>query len=342
MKKLLFIISFVAITLSRAIGYEGDFDDVVSRLSAMRGMIDASFIEDRIIWLSDNKIDRNLLRMAAWKVFNDSTQLRQKVNATDSELYCGETGQSIMLNILASCAVPSDWTIFESMYLNHSEDKNVRFNAFFAHLFSTNADNVESVIMRLSNHEVFPISLRQYLYSSGICLVYQWSVPDKRKAIAAAFKNVIKYEGDDKWMFLICDDMLKFLYEDYARSEYRRDFIGQFLKTPFNENESKRLKPYFEQAIAECTNPKVKVKPSLEKDYLYPPYISYEETILAGKGIPEIKKMVDEFRNGGDVLQETEKTKQTLSAWTISTTTAFVIVVVVGVIAVWRKIRKRE
>ena len=201
-----------------------------------------------------------------------------------------------------------DYAKFKLLYIDTAQSDDMRFQAFFAHLFSVGADGVEQVVGQLSEHSVFPYSLRKSLFQ-GICLVYQWSVPDKRKAIAAAFKNVVKYEGGDKWMFLNCDDMLKFFYGDYARSEFRRDFIRQFLKTPFNENESRRLKPYFEQAIAECTNPKVNIKPSLEKDYHYPPYVSYEETILAGKGIPEIKKMVDEFRNGGGEPQATEKTQ---------------------------------
>ncbi|MBQ9432482.1 MAG: hypothetical protein IJU44_13125 [Kiritimatiellae bacterium] len=328
-----------------AIAEEQTFESVFSHLDGFRGLIDdGESLEESIIWLYENKVDRDLLRKAAWAIFDDSTRLVQDKNSDYTACYMGKTGQTIALDYLSLCADVSDQSRFKSLYTDITERDNVRIYAFFAHLFSVGADGVEQVIDCLSNHELFNNHIRRPFYQV-ICQVYQWSLPNKRKAIVDAFKMVVWYEGDDKWMFLTCDDILKFFLKDYVRSQFRYNLIDQFLSTPFSDLESKHLKKYFCQAIDECTNPKVEITPSRKNDYHHSPYISYEETILGGKGIPEIKRMAIEnllFRKGIEYdVPEPEKPQADLR-WLRRVAAAVFVAVVVGVIVTVANQRRKK
>ncbi|MBQ9430653.1 MAG: hypothetical protein IJU44_03790 [Kiritimatiellae bacterium] len=308
MTKLFFLtITYLSVTIG-IVDAECSFESLVSHISSGIGTIDdTESFEGHIVWLSENQIDRAMLRKAAWQIFEESTKLINNPNTTDYLRYAGETGQSIAIDYLALCSDETDCKKLEKIYRNNKCNDNSRIDAFFAHLFSVGEDDAEQVVDQLSDYEVFPRQLRLAFYNSGVRLAYEWATPQKKAAIASAFKRVIAGENDYR-MFITCDSLMKSFFKDYAKSRFRLEFIQQF--DPPADNEA--LRQALNRAIAECTNPKVKVEPPVITIHNYPPYISYEETVLAGKGIPEIKKIADmfvQFEKGAvGATQTTEKT----------------------------------
>jgi len=230
-------------------------------------------------WLQLMKIDRKELHRALMQVYGDMCVLAASDDANIEKTHTAVIGKRRLLMFWGFCVDDNDAEILTKIYSNPAEDLRVRVNAVFAHLLSADINKIKLIVGNIPDISRGNVHSRHLMYLD-VQEVSLWTTIEKRAAIVDALKEVCVHE-DSKFMFGVLDDIFKCLDNSYAKSQFRRDFIKQFLGTPFSEKEiSAKIKDEFDEARNECFNEDAEVKPLRYVPRTYGPFISYEESIL--------------------------------------------------------------
>ena len=230
-------------------------------------------------WLQLMKLDRNKLHRALMQVYGDMCALAASADANVEKSHTAVIGKRRLLLFLGFCVDDNDAEMLTKIYSNPAEDLRVRVNAVFARLLSADTNKIKLIVGNIPDISRGNVHSRHLMYLD-VQEVSLWTTMEKRVAIVDALKEVCVHE-DSKFMFGVLDDIFKCLDNSYAKSQFRRDFIKQFLVTPFSEKEiSAKIKDEFDEAMNECFNEDAEVKPLRYVPRTYGPFISYDESIL--------------------------------------------------------------
>ena len=190
------------------------------------------------------------------------------------------------LRVLAVCADSKDRRLFRKCYMNPVNLEYLRASAFFAHLVSVPDDDIPFVIKTVSNPALFSWEDRAWMYKE-IGAAYSFAPPDRRSLYAAPFRDVA-WKESHIYNFIKCDNLMKAFDPEYAKSEERIRLIDHFRTSPQQEGVNREgWLPTLDKALDECTNQTVKVEaPWFVFLDAYPPFVSYEESILGEKPNP--------------------------------------------------------
>ncbi len=188
-----------------------------------------------------------------------------------------------LLELLATCADRYDRALFKTMYRDADIPKELRYWAYFAHLFSATETELPDIIRTVTSQPDFSQDDRRRMYQM-IDFAYSFASPVRRAVFKENFLSAVRQEKSAA-NFFDCDCLLKVFDSDYARSDARKQTIAYFRTLIDPQDKYKdAYASYLDVALNECTNLAVAVKKPYSVSY--PPFVSYEESILGEKPNP--------------------------------------------------------
>ena len=234
----------------------------------------------KIDFLKRQHVPRRILHRAVLRVWRDM----QKETPVDMErVHIARKNE--LLELLAVCAGEKDKAMFQDIYMDRENPAELRYEAYFAHLFSASDHELPLILSVITNRVCFLPKDRGRMYKA-LGMAYSFSSEERRKGFAEPFRRVA-WSEDDIWYYPECDNLMKAFDPDYARSLDRIKLIEHFLSQfHVGSDHPDRLLP-LSKALDECTNQTVKVEaPWFVFLDAYSPFVSYEESILGEKPNP--------------------------------------------------------
>ena len=230
---------------------------------------------------------RWMFRKAVKHIWSEISKRISEKDTSNEEMRRCLIRQLNGIQLLTLCADQSDRALFKTMCLDDKLNEQVREWAFFAWIFSASDEDLSSALLDVPVcRECFTVSLRLKLYKQ-IALAYSLASLERKTRFAEPFHLIVRQETDIRAWFH-CDELMKVFDPGYAKSDERLRDIHRFLSLPdLGDGHKNYWLSGIDSALDECTNHNVTVKRLLFVPIdAYPPFVSYEESILGEKPNP--------------------------------------------------------
>ncbi|MBP5226690.1 MAG: hypothetical protein J6336_04835 [Kiritimatiellae bacterium] len=260
-------------------------DSLVERLTEGQALFKWGFPQF-IEFLKRQRPTRRMFHRAIWRVIKnyETNQPTESAPQWVINRYAIDMGGA--LTLLALCADIRDRDLFRNIYMDTNKPLKLRTQAYFAHLVSAPDPEFPTVIEALMDQSRFSWEDRMWMYHE-IGHAFSFASFSRRNIYAGPFRHIV-WRENHIYNFLECDHLMKAFDPCYAKSGERVWLIDKFRNAPQEDGVDREgWLPTLDKALDESTNLTAEMKaPYFVQLDTYPPFISYEESILGKKPNP--------------------------------------------------------